>query len=296
MTSLVPYIEVSVDEQRGHFLLDFGATGSTIDLVAFAKRPRATKEKKYPDFDFFGTWGSVSLMAMDHSGIQAGVRQAGIIGTDFLSLNIFTFDYVRGRVYRASADGFCHDEALRGIGLRPFDTKGYYSNDLGQLRSTGTPNVPVVQVSIGGAQAPAQLDTGFGDTRFSYSINVNKAFFDAIDGDAAGLERVPSADAHLSTCVPGVQEEVLAYRSDAAFMVDADGNAVPLPTVYLFLKQSPPEIAKCGGIGVYADPAAQLGGSFAMNWGVFVVDPFSSRVWLPATLDAPRGIASSRAR
>ena len=39
---------------------------------------------------------------------------------------------------------------------------------------------------------------------------------------------------------------------------------------------------KCGGIGTWTTPAAQIGASFFADVGVLVFDPFSSRVWISA--------------
>jgi hypothetical protein len=51
-----------------------------------------------------------------------------------------------------------------------------------------------------------------------------------------------------------------------------------LTGVTLFLKDSPAEIRRCGGIGTWTRPAAQLGASF-VNDGTLVVDPFGQRLW-----------------
>ena len=59
----------------------------------------------------------------------------------------------------------------------------------------------------------------------------------------------------------------------------SDGQAVRrVSGVTLFLKNSPPAIRRCGGIGTWSQPAAQMGASF-VNDGTLVVDPFSQRLW-----------------
>lgn len=73
------------------------------------------------------------------------------------------------------------------------------------------------------------------------------------------LVRWPEGDKKLSTCVPGVVEQVEAYKlkSGAVELMAMDG----------------------GGIGTHSKPSAQLGGSFMADLGVVVFDPFAYRVW-----------------
>jgi hypothetical protein len=89
-------------------------------------------------------------------------------------------------------------------------------------------------------------------------------------------------NSHLSSCVRGEVERLLAYRlpaGSAVELVGSDGTALRrLPEVTLFLKDSPAAIQSCGGIGTWSEPAAQLGASF-VNDGTLVVDPFSQRLW-----------------
>jgi hypothetical protein len=96
------------------------------------------------------------------------------------------------------------------------------------------------------------------------------------------LERVPEADLILSSCVPQQREQVLAYRlqdGSRVELVGTDGRPVrAVSGVTLFLKASPKEIGRCGGIGTWSKPAGQLGASF-VNDGTLVVNPFSQQLW-----------------
>src|SRR5206468_2777677 len=140
---------------------------------------------QFDDFDFYGPWGTVHLDVQDHSGIVGSVRQAGMVGTDFLSLNVFTLDYEHGDVYRADQKSFCPDGVLLKAGLRPLSTAGYYASDPSKIKA-GLPNVPTVPVRIGTVDAIAQLDTGFDDAVHRHSVNINTAFFSAVK--AAGIK------------------------------------------------------------------------------------------------------------
>lgn len=291
IASQMPYAVARVGAAEGHFLLDFGTTASTIDPQGFAggvvPEPVAGSTDQFTDFDFYGPWGTVRLTVQDHSGIQGTVRQAGIVGTDFLSLNAFTLDYEDGAVYRADAGALCPDEVLRAEGMKPLWTAGYYSSDLAEVQA-GFPNVPTVPVRVGAAQAVAQLDTGYDDAVYRHSVNINRAFFEAIEAAGIDLDPVPEAATALSTCVPGQQEQVSAYRilRGVPFeLVSTDGSAaVAAQDVMLLLKDTPPEARQCGGIGTWSIPAAQVAASFYVDAKRLVFDPVTSRVWMGTTL------------
>ncbi|MBT9560420.1 MAG: hypothetical protein IV100_30625 [Myxococcales bacterium] len=288
----LPYATATVGGAPGWFLLDFATTSSTIDEGAFQGAVAAIPGtgNQYGAFDFFGPWGAVRLDRQDHSGVSATVRQAGILGTDFLSLHVYTLDFRSAgtrnpgivaqspgwAVYRAPGGG-CDDATLTGLGLRAVSTEGHYSNDLSEVQG---PNVPTVPVRVGGASAVAQLDTGFDDVLVPGSVNVNEAFFDAIPDAARGTRR-PDLDLALTTCV-GIAETVEAWAPDAPFeFVGPGGETVrEVDGVVLFVKRTPAAAAPCGGIGTWDTPAAQVGATILSGSGVLVFDPLTSRVWM----------------
>lgn len=292
ISSQMPYALARVGAAEGYFLLDFATTGSTIDPLGFAggvvPRPVEGSADRFADFDFYGAWGTVRLDVQDHSGVAGRVRQAGILGTDFLALNAFTLDYEQGAVYRADAASFCSDEVLRAEGMKPLSTAGFYSSDLGRVQP-GFPNVPTVPVRVGSASAVAQLDTGYDDALFRHSVNVNRPFFEAMQAAGVALVPAPEADLALSTCVPGLQETIRAYRAGpgATFdFVSTDGSAAySEPNALFFVKDTPPAALRCGGIGTWSIPAAQVASSFYNEARRLVFEPFTSRVWMGPSLN-----------
>jgi hypothetical protein len=302
VSSQMPYAEVGVrgasgPEARGQFVLDFASTRSTIDLTAFPRKVRPAPEAgttgRFAALAFFGDWLDVVLDPQDHRGVRGRVRQAGILGSDFLAQHVYTLDYgVAGKgagLWRSGPGATCSDDVLRAEGLLPLDTAGYYSDDLAKLRP-GVPRVPTVPVRVGGVSARAQLDTGFDDRRARHSVNVNRAFAAALAAAGVSLVAQPKKDVWLSTCVPGVSEVVRAHRlpPGVAFeLVGTDGVAVrAVADAILFVKETPPAAASCGGIGTWPEPAAQVGASFYVDARRLVFDPYSSRVWM--TADRPR--------
>lgn len=288
---------------EGLFLLDLATTLSAIDLTALAPPPPASgcdptflwQRCSFADLDFFGSWGTVTLTTQDLRGL-GGVVEAGILGTDFLSVLAITLDYDAREVRAARRGELCSDAMLMAAGLVPLSTAGFYASDLGVLRpmtdvdataSPGSrvPNVPTVPIRLGGASAFAQLDTGFDDTLAPRTLNVNEALFDAlVSADPGALVRDAGGDLALTTCVVGVTENVEAWTlapGRTLELVAIDGTAIALAGVRVFVKRTPAAARGCGGIGTWTAPAAQLAASLHVALGQVVADPFTSRVWVP---------------
>lgn len=296
----LPFVEawVGTSASKGKFLVDFATTASTIDLAAFSPAPTASgcdstklgQSCSFADFDFFGSWGTVHLYTADHSGLVGGIRQAGILGTDFLSVYSFALDYSAKKISKST----CADGDLTGTGFKALSTEGFYAKDYSKLKPLSdvvsgaasglhVPNVPTVPVKIAGVGAVAQLDTGFADSLVPYSLNINVAFYDAIVAeDPEALVRDSSKDLTLSTCA-GVSEPVEAYTLSGSGLqlVNTSGAvARSFPDTVVFVKRTPDAAKSCGGIGTWTAPAAQMAASFFVDLGVLVVDPVTSRVWV----------------
>ena len=306
LSGQMPYLSVPVGSEAGEFVLDFGSNYSSIDLSAFAPPGPTTSGCKASQlgalctvagFAFFGPPASVMLTTESYAGIGGSVRQAGIVGTDFLSEDIVTLAYPAGLVFASPSTGFCSDTALRSAGFAPLSAAGFYENDLSKLElltlvdssgpaNTTVPDIPTVPVRVAGANALAQLDTGFDDDVTPFSVNINQAFYTAIMAAApSALVRAPSLDATLTTCVSGVSESVTAYRLARSrtfdFLTDGGAAARSYPSSVLFVKNTPAAAQVCGGIGTWSVPAAQVAASYYNDMQIVLFDPFSARVWVP---------------
>lgn len=299
----MPYAAASLGGKPALFLLDYGANVSSIDLKAVPwARPSSCSPQaagggcSFNDFAFAGAPGGAWLLTADYSGLSLDFRQAGVIGTDFLSEHAYTLDYDGGKLLRAGKDLFCSPSGLKAAGFAPMSSAGYFSSDLNSLLPLSSlnagysggltvPNIPAVPLRIAGVTALAQIDTGYSDYISRHSVNVNPAFYGLIAKSAPGaLERREQEDRRLSTCVPGVTETVEAYRlrEGGAELLDENGGVLrSFPSAVIYVKRTPAAAARCGGISSYSAPAAQLGGSFMRDLGVVVFDPFSSKVWAP---------------
>lgn len=298
-----PYVDAALgappNQAHGAFLLDYGSTGSWVDLSQFSPTPPGTvrcgsNTCTFADFDFFGSWGSVVFNLADFSGIQSQPPQVGIIGTDFLSVTPFTLDAQNRRIFQPASGSFCSDQELENAGFAAADTAGFFRSNLADLLPLSTvvsgasgrvPNVPTIRLRVAGAEARAQIDTGFDDALVSHSININVAFFNAIQAaDPGALVRRRNLDLSLSTCA-GVSEPVEAWAlasGRAAEWVDLQGQALQRdPGAILFVKRTPQAALVCGGIGTWTAPAAQLAGSALIRAGAMIFDPGPGRVWVP---------------
>lgn len=305
----LPYVKVglgraSASWREETFLVDFGTSFSTIDRStlpppfhrAATGCERSSKLGElctFDVFDFLGDWGPVSLR---HARRTSGdVRQVGILGTDLTSTSAITIDYERSWVRRASRSVFCDDAELLSLGFTSLSTAGFFSNELSKLRplsdvvakapsTAPVANVPTVPLRIGGIVAHAQLDTGFADALVPFSLNVNEALLRALRTSVPdAIVRDPDKDLVLSTCVDESEPvEAYALRSDVPldFLNVASRVAKSFYDVTLFVKRTPPAAQKCGGVGTWTAPAAQVSASFLAAFGSVVFDPFGSRVWV----------------
>lgn len=286
--SLMPYSKVKVGSSEGYFLIDFGTTASTIDTNGFINsKPKLVSgsNNQFDNFDFYGSWGKVNLNIQNHSNIQGlgTIKQAGVLGTDFLCFNVFTIDYLNNELFRNYSNNFCADSILLNEGFKAVSTAGYYSNDLKKLNNTCTPNIPTIPIKIGNISAVAQIDPGFDDRLYRHSVNINQAFFNALVDAGIALIENHIADYQLSTCINGLKESVKAYKlpNGVGFsIIGINGEPIIIHSdANIFLKQTSIEAKNCGGIGTWQIPAAQLGASFLIDAKKVVFDPFKAKVW-----------------
>lgn len=299
--------------RTGDFVLDYGTISSTIDLAngfadAGAPSPSICGADagagepgiwcEFQGFSFFGEWGRVTLTTADHSVLTGTKRQSGILGTDFLALNPYALHFKNQEIHRADPKAFCSDAQLLAAGLRPLPTQGFFASDLSKLRplsevltdpDAGTkgisvPNVPTVPITLDGEPALAQLDTGYEDRIVRNSINVNQAMLDRLLA-AKKVVRASIFDLFATTCVAGLNERLEGYKTTDTAQIEfvGEGGAVArrAKVEAVYLKRRSSETFKCGGVSTWTVPAAQVGASFFIDAQAMIVDPTTSRVWIP---------------
>jgi len=286
-----PYVHVHLDNGQGLFIIDFGTNGSSIDVQGFDRdvMPHAKKDSLI-NGEHFLTFQKFDLDVGDAAfyvrpttaAMPDGMKQTGIVGTDFLSDYVYTLDYMNQWIYKSVKPLFVKDSILLAAGFKPASSKGYYANDLSQLHPN-TVNCPVVPVKIGSVSAEALVDPGFDDFVHYHSININQAFYNALI--KANIQLVPMNEKpeSLSTCDSAVRELVTGYTlapGTTFSIICKDGRSILISSdVHIMVKETPDAAKGCFGIGSWGVPGAQIGASFLKEAKIVIFDPFSSTVW-----------------
>jgi hypothetical protein len=276
-----PYVALGADGVAGQFLLDYGATKSSVSARAFAGPEGSVRrlQTALPGFEAAPFELRASAMPLAPAG-----GKLGVVGTDLLS--VLTVQLSPDAAYIGRAP--CAAAAMRQRGFAPISQAGFFGSvglSEDQHHITGVadelqdderyPNVPVVYMSIGGVHAFAQLDTGYDDLVYAHSVDVNQPLFDRLI--EAGLPLEPVASIEVATCEGRERRAVYRVRDQA--LVVEDEKAVPLKRIvgyHLILKPA----NGCGGIASMRAPAGQFGASFLKDFQTIVFDPATKTVWL----------------
>lgn len=262
-----PYVELAADGVTGPFLLDYGATRSSLSAAVFSGPDGSTKT------------AAVSLPGIERADfhlaryylmLQPGKGQLGVIGDDLLSR--LTVQLTDSTAFLSTES--CRPEALLARGLTPVAQNGFFSSDPSNV-SAGLPNVPVVFLRLGDVRVWAQIDTGYEDFVYSRSVDINQALFDRLLASGARLDRVEDID--IWTCDGREHRPVYRVRGRPLTIEDQAGKKI-VATEAFHLVVKPAN--SCGGIADMKEPAAQLGASFLKLFGAVVFDPRNATVWL----------------
>ncbi len=262
-----PYVELTADGIKGPFLLDYGATRSSLSAAAFPGPDGSTKNTA---ISLPGIKSADFHLARYELLVQPEKGQLGVIGDDLLSR--FTVELTQSTVYLGAEP--CRPETLVARGLTPIAQNGFFSSDPKKINA-GLPNVPVVFLRLGEVKVWAQIDTGYEDFLRGHSIDINQALFDRLLTSRVKLDRLHDVD--VWTC--DWREQRAVYRVENAPLVIEDGQAKPIVTTQDFHLIVKPADA-CGGIADFSEPAAQLGASFLRLFSAVIFDPNAETVWL----------------
>ena len=261
---LSPHIELTADGVSGPFLLDFGATTSSLSERVFATSTETVKSVSLSLPSFHQGFFELKRYDLPHH------RQLGVIGTDFLSL--LSVQITESAVFLGEQP--CQPTTMRAHGFVPVSQEHFFSSDPSAITAR-RPNVPIIFLRLGAARVWAQIDTGYDDALYPHSVDINQALYRQLINDGMRLRHV--SDITVSTC-EGRETRPVYSLIDDPLIVETD-QAQPIvrtQNFYLILKQA----NGCGGIGAMSEPAAQLGASFLRLFQAIVFDPKSKTVWL----------------
>ena len=269
-----PYVELAADGMTGPFLLDYGATRSSLSAGAF-RGPEGSMRR-----------ATISLPGVEKADfhlsrydflLQPGKGQLGVIGDDLLSR--LTVQLTESTAFLSAEP--CRTEALMARGLTPVAQDGFFSSDASKVHA-GLPNVPVVFLRLGEMRVWAQIDTGYEDFVYSRSVDINQALFDRLVGGGVEINRIDDID--IWTCEGRERRSVYRVRRQPLTIENEQGKRIAETKDFrLIVKPA----NTCGGIADLPEPAAQLGASFLGLFGDAIFDPKSATVWL----GSPRGDA-----
>ena len=262
-----PYVELTADGVSGPFLLDYGATRSSLSASAFSGKDGSVRTAA---ISLPGIERADFHLAKYYLLLQPGEGQLGVIGDDLLSR--FTVQLTDTTAFLSAET--CQPEALIARGFVPVAQNGFFSSD--PSKSGGRlPNVPVVFLRLGDVRVWAQIDTGYEDFVYSRSIDINQALFDRLVGSGAKLERVQDID--IWTCDGREHWPVYRVKDRRLGIENEQGKQIVETNDFHVIVKS---ANTCGGIADMPEPAAQLGASFLGLFGDVIFDPKNTTVWL----------------
>jgi hypothetical protein len=280
-----PYIDLTVDGKTGPFLIDYGATRSSVEkgLLADHNGPVILSGPKLP-----GLPEHNQFAVYDRDVTQQGVgEQFGVIGTDFLSQMVVEMRFENANDEHMVVSDRCDTSGLGARGFWRFDQKDFFSANPAGLSHA---NVPVLFIDFQkgpdgnaiGAKAWAQIDPGYGDAEWPYSIDVNEPYYANLVAAGAPLVEIDSTV---------VEDCMKVSRTDRIYVMpghrlrieDTSGARMYRHDSSFFLVRKSVGSVECGGIATISEPAAQFGSSFLRVFGRMIFDPADQAVWVLPT-------------
>jgi len=260
-----PYVRLSADGVSGQFLLDYGATASSLSASAFAP---SNGSLAIADLSLAGFKGGSFVLRRYGMPLQPPGGQLGIIGTDVLSL--LTLQFSEHMVFVGAQS--CQPERMRARHFVPIAQSGFFSSN--PSTDGEYPNVPVVFLRLGEVRTFAQIDTGYDDVLYNHSVDINETLFESLVKSGLVLDHL--ADLSVSTCEGHERRPVYTLKGSSLVIESDQGTPIARTTTFhLILKRA----NGCGGIAAMAVPAAQLGASFLKSFGTVIFDPKSETIW-----------------
>ena len=212
---LSPYVELTADGVSGYFLLDFGATTSSLSARVFATSTEPVKSVilSLPGFHH----GVFELKRYDLPRENVD-SQLGVIGTDFLSL--LSVQITESAVFLGEQP--CQPTTMRAHGFVPISQEHFFSSDPSAMEAR-RPNVPIVFLRLGATRVWAQIDTGYDDGIYPHSVDINQALYERLIQDGMRLRHI--SEITVSTCEGRETRTVFSAHRRAPYCRDRSSTA-----------------------------------------------------------------------
>jgi hypothetical protein len=272
-----PFVSIRLGARQGNFLVDTGATASSVDARAFGLAPGSNATIEGSSFPTV-TGGTFAVLDWSHVlGPPGGV--SGVIGTDFLSLRVVEFHYDVREPFLAVSAAHCAAGHFEAAGFTAVSQEGYYSADPRRL-SVGSPNIPVMFIRIGTVIAPAQIDSGFNELGSVRGVvQINEALLRDLQNAGVAMSLDPAVALSVTDCHGRrFAPQIWRVQESPLQMTTREGET-------LFAYEPPLLEVKststdCGGIATSPSAMGQIGAVYLERWGSLVLDPFNEQVWV----------------
>lgn len=285
-----PYAVLDLDGKRGPWLIDLGATATTVSSRVW-QAPSPGEPVRLSGLGVFGVPAGPQPYAVAEGGPDRpglGTPQ-GTIGTDLLGSFTTEFHFESANdAHLVVRDAACDPPVVAGQGFMRVGQDGFFG---GAPRVH--PNVPVAYIELEerstdvdrprlaaprrGGRIWAQLDTGYADTLWPYSIDINEAYLAQLRALAPTLTRVGLVSVAGCGREDSLREVYVAPGWRLDIVGDDPAARIPFNGFYFIVK---PRATECGGIGPMDEPAAQLGSSFLRAFGTTIIVPSRAELWI----------------
>ena len=254
-----PHIDIEIGSAPARAMLDYGATKSSLRAKVAAEIGHIVKAETSLPLDGEGEF------LTRHTDPDTDA----IIGTDLLGRFTLALDAHTAAISTKP----CAASGLKAAGFMPIDQRGFFAPDRTRV-AKDKPNVPIVFVQLGQTKTWAQIDTGYDDDLYPYSLDINQPFYNELV--ASGVMLTPEGFVTVKTCA-GFESRPI-YSSAQPLVITDEAGAPITETRKYYLIVKPANI--CGGIANRTNPAAQLGSSFMNLFQSIVFDPNGQMVWV----------------
>jgi hypothetical protein len=272
-----PHVHMQLGRRSGNFLIDTGASTSSVDARIFGVTVGSSIRIEGSSFPTV-SGGDFAVFDWSHAPAPPG-GLAGVIGTDFLSLRVAEFHYDAQQPYLAVSQQRCSARQFEDGGFTSIPQEGYYSADVTRLRPN-TLNIPVIFIRVGSVIAPAQIDSGFSESGSVRGVvQINEALFRDLGNAGIVMTPFTAVTFSMTDCRGNRSVPTLWRVQGSSLQITTRGGDAVFEFEPPLLEVKPtPEI--CGGIAVSPEPMAQIGAEYLRRWGTFVLDPINEQVWV----------------
>jgi hypothetical protein len=289
-----PYVDLTFEGKTGPFLIDYGASASSLEegiwaIPSIALRLGHDASGPTTKAEGFGLpgWASipVTLKIFDRNVYLPDQRQQhGVVGVDLTESQNVELNYDRADKRSATISAYnaaCDTSKFSAAGFVKIGQAGHWAK--GGVAPDGIHNGPVAYFSLVDGKGVAtklywaQLDTGYEDSLLAHSIDINTALFTSLQSSGITLSEGPSMQVTGCDGKPHSRRTFTAPAQTLRVQSDTGEVVTQLKSFHFLLKD---QAEVCGGISTASTPAGQFGASFLKAFGTTIFMGSTKEVWV----------------